>query len=100
MMTRQQRMAQAINALAEKRRAQLDLQDAAYMTVPYAYCTMCMALKEMTDLTTEDIGEIVMRSYHLWNNWEYDLRDPLDVCAELTGVMLPRDINRDEGYQE
>lgn len=49
-MNRQQRLAASVNALAERRRMMLDLQKASEEVVPYAYCTMVMAMKELTDM--------------------------------------------------
>jgi len=98
-MNRKQRLAQSVNALAEKRRIQLDLQEASETVVPYAYCTMVMALQEMTDLQQEDIESIILRSQQIWDCWEYGLESPIDVCERLTGIRLVnRETAKEMGY--
>lgn len=93
-MNRQQRLCKNVDIIARKRRRDLDIQDAAYTTVPYAYSTIVMALKEYTDMSDEDIIYIIQRSYQIWNDWPYDVDvDPLEICRQVTGISL-------EGYNK
>jgi len=99
-MNRQKRFAQSVNALAEKRRSQIDFQEATETVVPYTYCTVVMALNELTDMTQEDINAILIRSQEIWDNWDYGLESPLDVCERLTGIrLMSHSEAREKGYE-
>ena len=88
MANRRQKFANSVNILAQKRRNQLDMQEASEEVVPYAYCTIVMALKEMTDMSDDDVRAIIGRSQELWLNWEHGMENPLDACERVTGIRL------------
>lgn len=87
-MNRKQRLASNIDAVVKRRKTMMDLQEASETVVPYAYCTMVMALQEITNLEQEDIEAIILRSQQIWDCWEYGTESPIDVCERLTGIRL------------
>lgn len=86
-MNRKQRAIANIDKLAHKRRQLLDLKEASEYVVPYVYATMVMALKDMTDMTDDDITDIVGESQRLWFTKEW-AENPIEVCYQETGIRL------------
>ncbi|MCQ2369244.1 MAG: hypothetical protein MJ007_02070 [Paludibacteraceae bacterium] len=86
-MNRKQRAIANLDKLAQKRRKLLDLKEASEFVVPYVYTTVVMALKDMTDMSDDDITDIIGESQRLWFTEDWT-DSPIQVCYERTGIRL------------
>lgn len=65
-------------------------KEASENVVVYAYSTLVMALKEVTNMNDDDIKYIIGYSQHIWDTWQekYGDADPITVCEEVTGIWI------------